>query len=106
MFSSRVSTSLYPALSSDLLSYRVTTRLCSSTIVVMAETDAPFETLSDDNHGPLITLVSVAFLIVAIIFVSAKLCSVLYFKQRRSAVHTPVWLALVGDERPSSTKSF
>ncbi|RDK38695.1 hypothetical protein M752DRAFT_257027 [Aspergillus phoenicis ATCC 13157] len=60
----------------------------------MAETDAPFETLSDDNHGPLITLVSVAFLIVAIIFVSAKLCSVLYFKQRRSAVHTPVWLAL------------
>ncbi|EHA20939.1 hypothetical protein ASPNIDRAFT_194546, partial [Aspergillus niger ATCC 1015] len=61
----------------------------------MAETDAPFETLSDDNHGPLITLVSVAFLIVAIIFVSAKLCSVLYFKQRRSAVHIPVWLALV-----------
>ncbi|GLA43951.1 hypothetical protein AnigIFM63309_002048 [Aspergillus niger] len=60
----------------------------------MAETDAPFEALSDDNHGPLITLVSVAFLIVAIIFVSAKLCSVLYFKQRRSAVHTPVWLAL------------
>ncbi|PYH32046.1 uncharacterized protein BO87DRAFT_461082 [Aspergillus neoniger CBS 115656] len=36
----------------------------------MAETEAPFETLSDDNHGPLITL-------------------------RRSAVHTPVWLALV-----------
>ncbi|RAK84832.1 integral membrane protein [Aspergillus costaricaensis CBS 115574] len=60
----------------------------------MAETEAPFETLSDDNHGPLITLVSVALLIVAIIFVAAKLCSVLYFKQRRSAVHTPVWLAL------------
>ncbi|GAT18887.1 integral membrane protein [Aspergillus luchuensis] len=48
----------------------------------MAETEAPFETLSDDNHGPLITLVSVALLIVAIIFVAAKLCSVLYFKQR------------------------
>ena len=62
----------------------------------MAETEAPFETLSDDNQGPLITLVSVALLIVAIIFVAAKLCSVLYFKQRRSAVHTPVWLALVG----------
>ncbi|OJJ66113.1 hypothetical protein ASPBRDRAFT_189152 [Aspergillus brasiliensis CBS 101740] len=61
----------------------------------MAETNAPFETLSDDNHGPLITLVSVALLIVAIIFVSAKLCSVIYFKQRRSAVHTPVWIALV-----------
>ncbi|PYI01626.1 hypothetical protein BO78DRAFT_455712 [Aspergillus sclerotiicarbonarius CBS 121057] len=61
----------------------------------MADTKAPFETLSDDNHGPIITLVSVALLITAILFVAAKLGSVMYFKQRRSAVNTPVWLALV-----------
>ncbi|PWY76003.1 hypothetical protein BO94DRAFT_499330 [Aspergillus sclerotioniger CBS 115572] len=61
----------------------------------MADPKAPFETLSEDDHGPIITLVSVALLITAIIFVAAKLGSVLYFKQRRSAVNTPVWLALV-----------
>ncbi|RAL03343.1 uncharacterized protein BO80DRAFT_350106 [Aspergillus ibericus CBS 121593] len=60
----------------------------------MADPKAPFETLSDDNHGAIITLVSVALLITAIIFVAAKLGSVMYFKQRRSAVNTPVWLAL------------
>lgn len=54
-----------------------------------------FQVLSGDNRGPLITLVSVSFLIVAIIFVFAKVGSAIYFKQRRTALNTPVWIALV-----------
>lgn len=56
----------------------------------------PFQVISGDNRGPLITLVSVSFLIVAIIFVFAKVGSAIYFKQRRTALNTPVWIALVG----------
>ncbi|OJJ55951.1 hypothetical protein ASPSYDRAFT_182875 [Aspergillus sydowii CBS 593.65] len=54
-----------------------------------------FQVLSGDNRGPLITLVSVSFLIVAIIFVFAKVGSAIYFKQRRTALNTPVWIALI-----------
>jgi hypothetical protein len=54
-----------------------------------------FQPLSIDNHGTIITLTSVTLLIVAIIFVLAKIGSVIYFKQRRTAVNTPVWVALI-----------
>ncbi|KXG51261.1 uncharacterized protein PGRI_095220 [Penicillium griseofulvum] len=54
-----------------------------------------FQPLSSDNRGAIITLTSVALLIVAIIFVLAKIGSVIYFKQRRTAVNTPIWIALV-----------
>ncbi|PLB48980.1 integral membrane protein [Aspergillus steynii IBT 23096] len=56
---------------------------------------APFLVLSDDNHGPLVTLVSVAFLIATIIFVAAKFVSAIYFKQRQTIVNTPIWIGLV-----------
>ncbi|KAL4993813.1 hypothetical protein BDV10DRAFT_178165 [Aspergillus recurvatus] len=59
-----------------------------------AEGLPPFQKLSRDNHGPIITLVSVCLLIVAVIFVLAKLGSAVYFKQRRTAVNTPIWAAL------------
>ncbi|CAG7947333.1 unnamed protein product [Penicillium nalgiovense] len=54
-----------------------------------------FQALSSDNRGGIITLTSVSLLIVAIIFVLAKLGSVIYFKQRRTAVNTPIWVALI-----------
>ncbi|KAL3469715.1 hypothetical protein BJX99DRAFT_65345 [Aspergillus californicus] len=60
----------------------------------MADAKGAFQVLTSDNRGPIITLVSVSFLIVAILFVIAKLGSVLYFKQRRTAVNTPIWIAL------------
>ncbi|CBF78153.1 hypothetical protein AN8727.2 [Aspergillus nidulans FGSC A4] len=55
----------------------------------------PFQRLSPDNHGPIITLISVCLLIVAVIFVLAKSGSAIYFKQRRTAGSTPIWAALV-----------
>ncbi|KAL5338953.1 hypothetical protein BJX70DRAFT_365131 [Aspergillus crustosus] len=61
----------------------------------MASPKDPFQVLSSDNRGPIITLVSVSLLIVAIIFVLAKFGTAIYFKQRRSAVNTPIWIALV-----------
>ncbi|KAE8373828.1 hypothetical protein BDV26DRAFT_271081 [Aspergillus bertholletiae] len=61
----------------------------------MSNAKPPYQVLSDDNRGPLITLVSVTLLIVAFIFVAAKLGSVIYFKQRRPAVNTPIWVALI-----------
>ncbi|PWY86753.1 hypothetical protein BO70DRAFT_288405 [Aspergillus heteromorphus CBS 117.55] len=61
----------------------------------MAGSQAPFEILSEDNRGPLVTLVSAAFLITAIIFVAAKIASVVYFKHRRTSVSIPIWVALV-----------
>ncbi|KNG82192.1 hypothetical protein ANOM_008461 [Aspergillus nomiae NRRL 13137] len=61
----------------------------------MSNAKAPYQALSDDNRGPLITLVSVTLLIVTFIFVAAKLGSVIYFKQRRPAVNTPIWVALI-----------
>ncbi|KAF7592299.1 hypothetical protein BBP40_000430 [Aspergillus hancockii] len=61
----------------------------------MPNTKAPLHVLSDDNHGPLITLVSVPFLITAFVFVAAQWGSVIYFKQRRPTVNTPIWMALV-----------
>ncbi|KAL4962469.1 uncharacterized protein BDV14DRAFT_178372 [Aspergillus stella-maris] len=61
----------------------------------MADQKAAFHGLSGDNHGPIITLVSVSLLIVAVIFVLAKFGSALYFKQRRTAVNTPIWIALI-----------
>lgn len=61
----------------------------------MSAPASPFQVLSDDNRGPLITLVSVSFLIAAIIFVAAKVGSVIYFKQQQAAVNTPIWVALV-----------
>lgn len=54
-----------------------------------------FLTVSSDNRGAIITVTSVAFLIVAIIFVLAKFGSAIYFKQRRSAVNIPIWIALI-----------
>ncbi|KAL6239537.1 hypothetical protein BDW75DRAFT_227166 [Aspergillus navahoensis] len=54
----------------------------------------PFQQLSRDNHGPIITLVSVCLLIVAVISVLAKLGCAIYFNQRRTAVNTPIWAAL------------
>ncbi|KAL4989440.1 hypothetical protein BDW68DRAFT_156778 [Aspergillus falconensis] len=59
-----------------------------------ADSPSPFQKLSSDNHGPIITLVSVCLLIVAVIFVLAKLGSAIYFKHRRTAVNTPIWAAL------------
>ncbi|KAL4781547.1 hypothetical protein BJX76DRAFT_359752 [Aspergillus varians] len=61
----------------------------------MADTKAPFQVLSGDNRGPLIVLISVPLLIVAIIAVLAKFGSAIYFKQRRTAVNTPIWVALI-----------
>ncbi|CEJ55386.1 hypothetical protein PMG11_01648 [Penicillium brasilianum] len=61
----------------------------------MADQTNAFEALSSDNRGPIITLTSVSLLIVAIIFVLAKLSSAFYFKQRRTTVNTPIWVALV-----------
>ncbi|EPS27456.1 hypothetical protein PDE_02399 [Penicillium oxalicum 114-2] len=61
----------------------------------MTDQKAPFQTISSDNHGAIITLISVSFAIAATIFVLAKLASTIYFKQRRTAVNTPVWIALV-----------
>ncbi|KAL4883383.1 hypothetical protein BJY04DRAFT_184537 [Aspergillus karnatakaensis] len=61
----------------------------------MADPQDPFQIISHDNRGPIITLVSVSLLIVAIIFVLAKFGSAIYFKQRRSAVNTPIWVALL-----------
>ncbi|KAL4917738.1 hypothetical protein BDW62DRAFT_201525 [Aspergillus aurantiobrunneus] len=61
----------------------------------MAGPKGPFQVLSTDNRGPLVTLVSVSLLIVAVIFVLAKFGSALYFKQRRTAVNTPIWIALI-----------
>lgn len=57
---------------------------------------APFQVLADENHGPLVTLVSVAFLIATIIFVAAKFVSAIYFKQQQTIVNTPIWIGLVG----------
>ncbi|KAL4772668.1 hypothetical protein BDW60DRAFT_186713 [Aspergillus nidulans var. acristatus] len=59
-----------------------------------AEGLPPFQRLSRDNRGPIITLVSVCLLIVAAIFVLAKSGSGIYFKQRRTAGSTPIWAAL------------
>lgn len=61
----------------------------------MADQKNAFQALSSDNRGTIITLVSVSLLIVAIIFVLAKISSVIYFKQRQTAVNTPIWVALV-----------
>lgn len=61
----------------------------------MADQTNAFQALSSDNRGTIITLTSVSLLIVAIIFVLAKFSSVIYFKQRRTAVNTPIWAALV-----------
>ncbi|OQE47079.1 hypothetical protein PENCOP_c001G01312 [Penicillium coprophilum] len=61
----------------------------------MAEQKPAFLALSSDDRGPLITLTSVSLLIVATIFVLAKFGSVIYFKQRRTTVNTPIWLALI-----------
>ncbi|RDW72596.1 uncharacterized protein DSM5745_07768 [Aspergillus mulundensis] len=60
-----------------------------------AEGLSPFQQLSSDNRGPIVTLVSVCLLIVAVIFVLAKFGSAIYFKQRRTAVNTPIWVALI-----------
>ncbi|KAL4977898.1 hypothetical protein BDW66DRAFT_26820 [Aspergillus desertorum] len=54
-----------------------------------------FQKLSSDDRGPIVTLVSVCLLIVAVIFVLAKFGSAIYFKQRRTAVNTPIWAALI-----------
>ncbi|KAL4817712.1 hypothetical protein BDW67DRAFT_158928 [Aspergillus spinulosporus] len=59
-----------------------------------AEGQPPFQRLSPDNRGPIITLVSVCLLIVAVIFVLAKSGSAIYFKQRRTAGSTLIWAAL------------
>jgi lipopolysaccharide/colanic/teichoic acid biosynthesis glycosyltransferase len=64
----------------------------------------PFQRLSPDNHGPIITLISVCLLIVAVIFVLAKSGSAIYFKQRRTAGSTPIWAALVSLISQSSTQ--
>ncbi|OQE29407.1 hypothetical protein PENSTE_c002G08450 [Penicillium steckii] len=61
----------------------------------MAEQHDAFQALTSDNRGTIITLTSVSFLIVAIIFVLAKFGSAIYFKQRRTAVNIPIWAALV-----------
>ncbi|KAJ5990781.1 hypothetical protein N7522_010988 [Penicillium canescens] len=61
----------------------------------MADQKNAFQALSSDNRGSIITLTSVSLLIVAIIFVLAKVSSVVYFKQRRTAVNTPIWVALI-----------
>jgi hypothetical protein len=61
----------------------------------MADQQNAFQALSSDNRGTLITLTSVSLLIVAIIFVLAKFSSAIYFKQRRTAVNTPIWVALI-----------
>ncbi|OKO92650.1 hypothetical protein PENSUB_12635 [Penicillium subrubescens] len=61
----------------------------------MADQTNAFQALSSNNRGTLITLTSVSLLIVAIIFVLAKFGSAIYFKQRRTAVNTPIWAALV-----------
>ncbi|PYH87819.1 hypothetical protein BO71DRAFT_392753 [Aspergillus ellipticus CBS 707.79] len=61
----------------------------------MVDSEAPFEVLSSTDRGGLITLVSAAFLITAIIFAAAKLGSLIYFKHRRTSVSTPIWVALV-----------
>lgn len=61
----------------------------------MTDQNNAFEAITSDNRGAIITLTSVSLLIVAIIFVLAKLGSVVYFKQRRTAVNTPIWVALV-----------
>ncbi|CAI7631847.1 unnamed protein product [Penicillium manginii] len=61
----------------------------------MADQREPFLTISSDNRGAIITVTSIAFLIVAIIFVLAKFGSAIYFKQRRSAVNLPIWSALI-----------
>jgi hypothetical protein len=61
----------------------------------MTDQKNAFQALSSDNRGSIITLTSVSLLIVAIIFVLAKLSSVIYFKQRRTTVNTPIWVALV-----------
>lgn len=61
----------------------------------MAEQNNAFQALSSDNRGTIITLTSVSLLIVAIISVLAKFGSVIYFKQRRTAVNTPIWAALI-----------
>ncbi|KAJ5773968.1 hypothetical protein N7457_008864 [Penicillium paradoxum] len=61
----------------------------------MADQTYAFQALSSDNRGAIITLTSVSLLIATTIFVLAKLGSVLYFKQRRTAVNTPIWVALV-----------
>ncbi|OGE55087.1 hypothetical protein PENARI_c005G11104 [Penicillium arizonense] len=61
----------------------------------MADQNNAFQALSSDNRGGIITLISVSLLIVAIIFVLAKVSSVIYFKQRRTTVNTPIWVALI-----------
>ncbi|KAE8409852.1 hypothetical protein BDV37DRAFT_267498 [Aspergillus pseudonomiae] len=61
----------------------------------MADQKDAFQVLSSENRGAIITLTSVSLLIVAIIFVAAKFGSAIYFKQRRTAVNTPIWAALI-----------
>ncbi|GAB1199534.1 hypothetical protein APSETT444_008884 [Aspergillus pseudonomiae] len=61
----------------------------------MADQKDAFQALSSENRGAIITLTSVSLLIVAIIFVAAKFGSAIYFKQRRTAVNTPIWAALI-----------
>ncbi|KAB8223900.1 hypothetical protein BDV33DRAFT_199945 [Aspergillus novoparasiticus] len=61
----------------------------------MADQKDAFQVLSSENRGTFITLTSVSLLIVAIIFVAAKFGSAIYFKQRRTAVNTPIWAALL-----------
>ncbi|OGM51264.1 integral membrane protein [Aspergillus bombycis] len=61
----------------------------------MADQKDAFQALSSENRGTIITLTSVSLLIVAIIFVAAKFGSAIYFKQRRTAVNTPIWAALI-----------
>ncbi|KAJ5385293.1 hypothetical protein N7517_003204 [Penicillium concentricum] len=61
----------------------------------MADQKDAFQALSSDNRGSIITVVSVPLLIVTIIFVLAKLSSVIYFKQRRTTANTPIWVAVI-----------
>lgn len=67
-------------------------RRCHGT---MADQKTAFQALSSDNRGAIILLTSVSLLVAAIIFVFAKLSSVIYFKQRRTAANTPIWIALI-----------
>ncbi|KAJ5514832.1 hypothetical protein N7463_004384 [Penicillium fimorum] len=53
-----------------------------------------FQPLSGDNRGTILTLISIPLLLVTIIFVLAKLSSVIYFKQRRTTANTPIWIAV------------
>ncbi|KAJ5834323.1 hypothetical protein N7447_000349 [Penicillium robsamsonii] len=61
----------------------------------MADQNKAFQPLSSDNRGTILTLISVPLLLVTIVFVIAKLSSVIYFKQRRTTANTPIWVAIL-----------